>query len=138
MRARGFLFFTLTLCFLSGCNTKDHVHFGGKVTLPDGTPYTKGFVCFTKGSISAMGPLRQDGTYSLGSFKENDGLPPGRYQVYLSGFQQVDQTRKEKSGAPILVSDIDLKFERPETSGLECEVGKGGRFDFTVEPLNNK
>ncbi|MDR1922941.1 MAG: hypothetical protein LBQ66_01100 [Planctomycetaceae bacterium] len=36
---------------------------------------------------------------------------------------------------------IDEKYERPDSSGLSCEVTSGGHYDFTVElkqkPIDN-
>jgi hypothetical protein len=121
------LFATLffVLLFLSGCG--NYVQFGGKVTDSDGQPYTKGYVIFTDAKFSARGKLQSNGTYTLDSLKDGDGLVPGKYQVYLAGhyMPQDDGTKP--------VSDIDAKYDAPSTSGLSCEVTKGGRFDFTVE-----
>ncbi|MDR1925414.1 MAG: hypothetical protein LBQ66_13670 [Planctomycetaceae bacterium] len=113
-----------------GCGGK-FVPFSGKVTTSDGQPYTKGYVIFTNGKESARGKLQADGTYKLDSLRDGDGLAPGNYQVYLSGFQENIGTDNE----PIYQSDIDLKYDNPDTSGLSCEVKKGGKFDFVVETI---
>ncbi|MDR1485775.1 MAG: hypothetical protein LBT09_13255 [Planctomycetaceae bacterium] len=120
--------FSLLLLFI-GCGGK-FVPFGGKVTTSDGQPFTKGYVIFTNGKVSARGKLQSDGTYKLDSLKSGDGLEPDHYQVYLSSFQDNIGT----DDAPVYKSDIDLKYESPETSGLSCDVTKGGHFDFIVEP----
>jgi hypothetical protein len=122
----GLLFSLLFLFF--GCGGK-FVPFSGKVTTSDGQPFTKGYVIFSNGIVSARGQLQSDGTYKLDSLKDGDGLEAGLYQVYLSGFQDNVGTEDE----PVYKSDIDLKYESPETSGLSCEVTKGGHFDFVVE-----
>lgn len=119
------------VALISGCGD-DKIPFGGKVTLPDGTPFTRGYVCFNMGNYAARGELQPDGSYVLGSLKDADGLPPGTYQVYLSGYQENTGTDDN----PILRSDIALKYDSPQTSGLSCKVVKGGRFDFVVEPFS--
>ncbi|MDR2643124.1 MAG: hypothetical protein LBC74_10055 [Planctomycetaceae bacterium] len=111
-----------------GCGGK-FLQFGGKVTTPDGQPFTKGFVVFTNGKEYARGKLQSDGSYKLDSLKDGDGLTSGRYQVYLSSFQ--DNIGTEDT--PVYKSDIDLKYENPDTSGLSCEVVPGGYFNFTVD-----
>ncbi|MDR2439684.1 MAG: hypothetical protein LBE12_10000 [Planctomycetaceae bacterium] len=127
------ILFTVLLFVLflfSGCNNK--IQFGGKVTDSDGQPYTKGYVVFTNGKISARGKLQADGTYKLDSLKDNDGLAPGTYQVYLSGHHNHLDSPK----GILAVSDIDEKYESASTSGLSCEVTKNGHFNFTVEQKN--
>ncbi|MDR1268026.1 MAG: carboxypeptidase-like regulatory domain-containing protein [Planctomycetaceae bacterium] len=120
----SFTVLLFVLLLFSGCGNR-FIQFGGKVTDSDGQPYTKGSVIFTNEKVSARGKLQSDGTYKLESLKKGDGLAPGKYQVSLSGHH-------ETIGS-IAVSDIDDKYESASTSGLSCEVTKGGRFDFTVE-----
>ncbi|MDR2169204.1 MAG: hypothetical protein LBP59_03590 [Planctomycetaceae bacterium] len=126
---RVLLLICLSVIFLfSGCGN-NFVQFGGKVTTSDGQPFTKGFVIFTDGKNTARGQLQPDGSYKLDSLKNGDGLLPGQYQVYLAGFQENIGTDNE----PKFKSDIDLKYESPETSGLSCEIKNKGHFDFIVE-----
>ncbi|MDR1290183.1 MAG: hypothetical protein LBK06_03180 [Planctomycetaceae bacterium] len=56
-------------------------------------------------------------------------MAPGKYQVYLAGHHEY----VDSSNGTIGVSDIDAKYESASTSGLSCDVTKGGNFDFTVE-----
>jgi hypothetical protein len=123
-----FLLSLFLAVIFTGCG-KNFVKFGGRVTTSDGQSYAKGYVIFLNGQYSARGKLQSDGTYVLDSLGVGDGLTPGRYQVYLSAFQENVGTEDE----PIYVSDIDLKYESPDTSGLSCEVTRGGHFDFIVE-----
>jgi hypothetical protein len=121
------LFFLFSFSFV-GCGGQ-FVPFGGKVTTSDGQVFTKGYVIFTNGTYYARGKLQSDGTYKLDSLRDGDGLSPGLYQVYLSGFQDNIGTEDE----PVYRSDIDLKYESPDTSGLSCEVTKGGKYDIILE-----
>jgi hypothetical protein len=127
------LFAILFVLFLfSGCG--NYVQFGGKVTDSNGQPYTKGYIVFSNGQVYSRGKLQSDGTYKLDSLKNGDGLAPGQYQVYLSGHHEY----VDSPNGILAVSDIDVKYESASTSGLSCEVTRGGHFDFTVELKENK
>jgi hypothetical protein len=122
----------ILLCVLSlslltlGCNNPN-IKFSGKVTFPDGQPLTTGLVCFSTSAFMASGELQADGTYSLGSLSENDGIPPGKYKVYVQG--AVEEINGKTT--PL----IDPKFTASGSTPLEYEVAKGvsPRFDFVVE-----
>ncbi len=73
-----------------------------------------------------------EGKYELGEVKDKEGIKPGPYKVRI--FAQQGGT---SDGKP-LVFLIDPKFSNTETSGLSCEVKRGGRFDFTVERFKKK
>lgn len=130
----------------AGCN--GNVKVTGKVTFPDGTPLTTGQVVFENEKLSAMGKLSDDGTYTLGTDKEKNGIPQGEYRVAITGAVTYASTPQplpsaNPSGAynpgatsPPLPSSISLihrKFRSTETSGLSCSVTKNTTFDFTVE-----
>jgi len=117
----------LALLICSGCSNK--VPMAGMVTFEDdGSPLTRGTVCFVSEVYLARGHLQSDGTYRISSTGNNDGLPPGTYRIYV-----VDATVTDDAGV-VTTSLIHSRFESPETSGLEFEVdGKTRRFDFTVE-----
>ena len=120
----------LALLLCCGCGNK--VPLTGKVTFADdGSPLTKGTVCFVSGAFLARGYLKEDGTYQISSTGRNDGLPPGTYKVYLVGAELVTS---DGGGNSTYTPLVDRRYDNPETSGLECEVdSKTRRFDFTVE-----
>lgn len=116
---------------MAGCD--GNIRFGGKVAFEDGSPLTAGTVFFEANSFLARGEIRQDGTYTLGSLKESDGLPPGTYRVYINNAMVVDGV-DQKSGMPNMKPLIAEKFSSGETSGLIVEVSASTqRFDITVE-----
>lgn len=125
----------LSLLSFSGCGS-GNVPFGGKVTFADGKPFTRGAVCFTNGTLSAFGPIQADGSYMLGGLKAGDGIPPGTYQVYLANFQE--QISDDFADVTVYRSEIALKYGSPDTSELSCEVTRGGRYDFVVEPFKGR
>ena len=113
--------------FFPGCGGSN-IKFSGKVTFPDGQPLTMGLVCFSTSTFMASGQLQPDGTYSLGSLSENDGIPPGKYKVYVQG------AAKETADGK-MNNLIDKKFMEMASTPLEYEVKKGEspKFDFVVE-----
>ena len=119
----------------------------GQVTFPDGTPLTKGQVMFQKDGFVASGDISKDGYYSAGKLKDGDGLPPGQYQVYITGAstfgaetnaqQQVaDSGRIPSFKTPKPMDLIASKYMGPNTSGLTVEVSGNTKFDIKVEPPN--
>ena len=117
------------LLFLVGCS--NHVSLSGRVTYSDdGTPLEAGTVIFQPvvepEKFYARGEIREDGKYVLATARPNDGLPPGKYQVYVSSaYRVVNETE-----VPIITS----KYTSAETSGLEVDVDRSTKtFDFQVD-----
>ena len=130
------------MIFMAGCGDPKVT---GKVTFPDGSPLTKGQVMFQKPGFVGSGDIRQDGTYSAGKLKDGDGLPPGTYQVFItgaSGYNEAEmaEIRAEAVGrdpvfrTPRPVNLISTKFMSPNSSGLTVEVKGKTKFDIEVEP----
>lgn len=121
-----------TLIFVVGCGREPQVT--GKVTFPDGAPLTVGEVQFLAETHSAFGKIQADGTYRLGSMKKDDGVPPGTYSVIVVKAAQSFPTPPgggiDDTPPPVFL--IDKKFNKPETSGLTCEVSGDRQFDITV------
>lgn len=120
------------LAFLVGCGS-GKVPLGGKVTFSDtGEPLTKGTVAFLKGGEISRGTIQSDGTYTIGTERETDGLPPGNYQVYISGSEKTISIDAEKGND--YEPQIAPKYENPDTSGLTVEVdAKTKTFNIEVE-----
>ena len=117
-----------------GCGGKPHIR--GKVVFSDDkSPLTQGIVIFESdsGSVS-RGELDKNGNYTVGSLKTNDGLPPGKYKVYLTATEKI--TQNPKGGLPLVEYTVDRKYEKVGTSGLTVEVKKSMTFDFEVDRFN--
>jgi hypothetical protein len=116
-RMKGTLFYvalTLLLIFV-GCNN--------------------GKVCFETDTYVARGTLNADGSYVVCSASEKDGLPKGKYRVYIFG---AVKSISGPDGISLSESLIDEKYSKGETSGLTVDVPVSGRrFDITVEPNPN-
>jgi len=135
----------LILCFpflFVGCS--DHVRVKGKVTLTDGTPVGLGHVVFEKNDFSASGEIKQDGSYTMGSFKATDGLPRGEYTVYIRGATVTGQPvefrtmggggQMQTMSIPSLEPIIAREYTSGSTSPLRCNVQKSMTFDIEVPP----
>lgn len=130
------IFILLLMIAASGCSR--NVPLGGKVTFSDdGSPLAMGFVCFETDSFMARGMIGPDGTYRLGSLSERDGLPPGKYHVYIIG--ALKEIGVSKDSSKIFESLIDEKLTDVQTTDLSCEVtASTKKFDIQVERYQPK
>ena len=127
-----FQFVTIFVAFalLAGCN--NNVGLKGKVTFKDdGSPLTIGTVAFLKDGHIARATLDDQGNYVVGFEEEANGLPSGRWTVYITGALEI--LEKDERGATIRSAPlIDAKYESPETSGLVLDVDASTR-EFNIE-----
>ena len=132
-------FLIVSLVPLSGCGNKMH-KISGRVTYSDTEePLEIGFVCFANGPTFARGMIKENGTYTMGSFSETDGLPPGTYQVYVDGARKGLGKRHEDDDDEQYQELIDRKHTRPDTSGLTFVVdGKTKEFNISVDRAPTK
>jgi hypothetical protein len=130
------IFSIMLLLFLmgfTGCSN-DNVKFGGKVTFEDGSPLTTGVVIFDNGITMSSAPIQSDGTFTAGTSRENNGIPPGSYRISITGAIELLDNPEGKFPAPSRPL-IHQKFTNPETSGLTVTIDKSSpQFNITVEP----
>ena len=145
------LILLLVVFFLLAAGCSNHVKIKGKVTFDDGSPLGKGTVCFDSGNYVATGILSSDGSYVLGSVKQNDGIPRGTYKVYITGAIQYGDTKTNRvpqrmSDGSVTVQNqtypsmhpmIDSKFTSSTTTDITCEVTKSMVYDIKVKPPLN-
>ena len=127
------LLLLLVLLCMVGCGGQIKVE--GKVTFSDdGSPLSTGCVNFVTETFEARGFLQADGTYKLSSVRKDDGVPPGKYRVYISEALERFREGEGDDALEITVSLIDPKFSNYAESGLEFEVTSSQRkFDFKVD-----
>ncbi len=129
---RNSILFTLALSLLVLAGCGDKVGLKGKAVFDDGSPVPTGTVCFETDTYLARGDLKPDGTFVVGSLKANDGLPPGKYRVYISGAQK--SIGQDKEGMDIYESLIDEKFASGSTSGITIDVTPSTKnFEIKVD-----
>jgi hypothetical protein len=121
------ILFFIALMFLVGCSGK--VQLSGTVTFDDGTPLTNGAVIFATETFSAKGNIGADGKYVMGTNNINDGLPAGKYKVYIEGGTEYITTDNVET----IRSLIDDDYSDYGTTPLTCEVPvAGNKFDIKV------
>ena len=112
---------SLLLMQLAGCSSET-VQLSGKVVFSDdGAPVPIGTVCFTDGTVASRGTILEDGTFTMGYVRMEDGIPPGRYKVYFIGVELPDPA-KDQAAMDNTSPLIDRKYTRSDTSGLEVEI----------------
>jgi hypothetical protein len=122
----------LTL-FALGCGDANRVNVRGTVTFSDdGSPLTRGVVCFDNDTVMARGTVKPDGSYAIGVEKDGRGIPPGSYKVSILFAEE-----ELPGGAPYAPRTkqlIDQKYASRTTSGIEIVVDPvTTRFDIKVD-----
>jgi hypothetical protein len=112
-----FYIFALIFLMLSGCGNK--VKVAGHVTFSDGEPLNTGRVVFENDQFYYYGNLRKDGTFSVGVYKDGEGIPRGKYRVAV---EYAFVTTPD--GQPTEQLLIAEKHANTKTSGLEYDIQK--------------
>jgi len=129
----------LVVILIAGCGERK-MQLGGLVTFSDDdAPVTSGFVIFTAvgADFQSRGTIGADGTYTLSSTGNNDGIPPGEYAVSLVGVEKNTQVDTPDGSYTTHSEPLILpKYTSPNTSGLTFTVdGSTKRYDIQVERL---
>jgi len=131
----------LILVIFAGCSK--NVPLSGKVLDEDGNPITVGTVFFSSEQGLSRARIQSDGSYAVGTLKDTDGLPPGKYKIYVTGAEVglaptgpplVDSMGQEippMGGARKLVA---TKYTTEANTPLILDVPvKGNQYDVRVE-----
>lgn len=127
----------LLLLSIVGCNSGPQVApVSGKV-LYNGKPLPYGVVMFqpAQGQL-AQGEIQPDGTFSLSTFRLNDGAVVGTHRVSVMCHEGHNPTVREKMPPDQFTlgeSLIPLNYSRIGTSGLTVDVPPDGRDDVVLE-----
>lgn len=99
----------------------------GTVTL-NGKPVTHGHV-FAKPSEgrTAVGRIRPDGTFTLGTDTDSDGAKVGEHTVTLA------PPRADEGAPPVDAVVPPAKYNSPRTSGLRMVVPPEGLVDYRID-----
>ena len=146
MKYYSFLLLLAVLLLAVGCSNK--VLLSGTVTFTDGEPVPEGVVIFhaDKGGTISQGGIKSDGTYTVGTDTQKDGLPRGTYRVSIGGTDLIEQRRVPDSSISggfnvesVMMQRIDRKYTSPDTSGLIFNAdGKMRTFDIQVERYSGR
>ncbi len=115
----------VALALRSGCSRGGLSTYraGGKVTFPDGTPVTGGWVEFRAANpdspVSARGQIKPDGSFQLTTYYPDDGAIEGEHQALVIPPMPSGDPDERPSA---IESVVDPRFQRFETSGLKFTV----------------
>lgn len=117
-----------------GCSKGDRLptyETTGKVAYQDGSPLEGGTIIFESidQPVTARATIGMDGTFTLGTYEEDDGAVAGKHRVAIAPAMDMTIDRDEVR-PPKLIHD---RFRDVETSGLEFEVVDGGLNEFEVQ-----
>lgn len=112
---------------LSGCASSNQlatVPVSGKVTY-EGQPLTTGSVIFiaAAGGPTADANIGPGGEYTLGTYSDTDGVPPGEYNVMVVAMSEQDSMDAETGGGA--ESLVPSRYGDPSKSGLTASVKAG-------------
>lgn len=108
---------------------RDTAPVNGRVTV-DGIPLTSGYVIvIPESGRMAKGAIQSDGSFVLGTYAANDGVPLGRHSVVVQPVpaDAVDSSKIEPGPA------IPKQYEVARSSGLEIEVTPDGIDNLNLE-----
>ncbi|MDR1269569.1 MAG: carboxypeptidase-like regulatory domain-containing protein [Planctomycetaceae bacterium] len=135
--------FPFLLLLLTGCG--NNMKLSGKVVYSDGEPLKTGIIMFSKQDFLARATIRPDGSYNVGSLSSKDGLPPGKYKVFITGaVESVSVTEKQNVPQKNAMGEqepekesfkslIAAKYTAEETTPLEIEIPGENVYNITVE-----
>jgi hypothetical protein len=113
-------------------------HVAGRV-LYNGDPLKFGVVMFhpPRGQV-AQAEIQSDGSFDLSTFRLNDGVVPGRYQVSVVCYEAHDPNGpglSESEGVGMLPGKplIPLKYTRARSSGLTAEISLDTSKEIVLE-----
>ena len=127
----GWLDLALCVLLCAGCgpDRPQTVHVNGRITFAGGTPPAADSIAFAPLEPAAGFPRRPasgsfdtSGTIHVTSFKENDGLVPGRYEVKVECWRKPPSELSE--GESLLpegftVPDFDVPTRGPVTLSID-------------------
>jgi hypothetical protein len=134
-RLRPFVLGSVMLLAAAGCGGKGLHQVSGQVAYKDESDVSVlagGLVLFEPADpdmpkVSARGLVQKDGTFTMGTHAEGDGVLPGKYRVMVTPPPFFKGRDREKV-APRLLDD---RYRTFATSGLEITV-TGPMTDYTV------
>jgi hypothetical protein len=129
------------LAMAGGCGRRGLHKVSGSVRFVDGAPLTQGRVVVDYGGDSgagAWGRIRPDGSFTIGTLSDGDGMRAGTFQVAIRdavimppGSEFPDPYAKPGPTEPTHL--VDERFRDPTTSGLSFTVPDQTVWEIVVE-----
>lgn len=117
---------------LCGCSNKAKVD--GMVRFSDGAPLEVGNVMMSDGRNMYQGSIKTGGQFSLGMLRDGEGIPPGKYKVWVTGVNGSSGTDPAAKNAELSREKnlVDPKFTSEATSELTVEVKKNEKKPLEI------
>jgi hypothetical protein len=131
--SRGLLCFAVVTATLSlaGCGSGGRVPIAGKVKFKDGSDVSvlAGYgVTFQKDKESSVGDIQPDGSFTMTTLSQNDGVLPGRHEIIVT------PPPPPNPDQPPPKPSIPSKYFDFGTSGLSAEIAPGkGQVELELE-----
>jgi len=121
----------LVLFGISGCGSQTLFPVSSKVTYKYGKPVVAGFVIFepVNQKIGARGEIQADGSFRLGTHRENDGAMEGEYKVLVAPPPLPEEGKRRRS-------PIHPKYQDLQSTPLKFTVTRDrvkNKFNIEVE-----
>ena len=120
---------------LAGCGRSDLHPVSGTVRFPDGSPLTTGRVVLDYGpqaNRGGWGYIKPDGTFTLGSLTQTDGVRAGTVRVAITLASKADGEPDKDGMITKLKPLIHARFAHPDTSGLSFEIPRQTKWEIVV------
>ena len=119
----------IALAAVTGCWNRGLHRVSGKVSFPDGSPVTAGRVVIEYGNgRMAVGRIRPDGSFTVGTLTESDGIQAGTFRVAIK-----DALVPKSDTSSEFLTLVHSRFADPATSGLEFKVPDQVVWKIVVE-----
>jgi hypothetical protein len=121
---------------LAGCGRRDLHPVSGTVRFPDGSPLTTGRVVLDYGPQAyrgGWGYIKPDGTFTIGSLTQTDGVRAGTVRVAITLASKADGEPGTDGIITKLKPLIHARFAHPDTSGLSFEIPRQTKWEIVVE-----
>ena len=119
----------VALAAVAGCGSRGLHRVQGQVSFPDGSPVTAGRVVIEYGNgRMAVGRIRSDGSFRIGTLTESDGIQAGTFRVAIK-----DALVPKSDTSSEFLTIVHSRFADPATSGLEFKVPDQVVWKIVVE-----
>ena len=134
----------VAVCF-AGCGGEHKTYpVTGTIKFKDGSPLPVGRIYLETRDkrygdgmgIYAMGRLKEDGSFVMGTYGVDDGAPPGQYAVHIRGAGRDTGRRAAALHTRRAIKTlIHKKYASSRTTDIKVEVKPGeNHFDIVVDP----
>ena len=142
--AVAFLGLGLCMMLLTGCGGERTYKVEGKVQFADGSPVMFGTIEFLnrERKLNARGKIKRDGTFTVTTFKPNDGAIKGDHVVTIQQFATVplvnNQIVRVEHDHGNLVHEKYRSYSKSDLPPVTIEAKSPNEVLIIVEPMKDQ